>query len=311
MSSILNVAPYRPTEAAQWDQCVRDSECACLLFYRSYMDYHADRFTDASLTARLNDRLIGIFPASVDMGGACSHGGLTFGGWQFLPGLSVEIRQQVHATAIAFFRQAGCPKVLIRVMPKFFFSNLACIDEWERPGAAIIRTMTGAAVDLSAPEKLGAKRRPRVTKALESLEFSVATVDEFWPILVEVLATRHGVPPVHSLEEMKLLQNRFPENIIAYKATRDKAILAGAIIYLSRDIAHIQYMATSLEGRAAHALDALIVWLMRSYAGRLRWLSMGISNERDGRINQGLLDYKLSFGACPFPHHVIEYDFKE
>ena len=127
-------------------------------------------------------------------------------------------------------------------------------------------------------------------------------------MLVEVLAARHGVPPVHTLEEMKLLQKRLPAQILAYKATQNQFILAGAIIYLSRDVAHVQYMATSLTGRATHALDGLLVWLMRAYAGRLRWLSLGISNERDGQINQGLLDYKLSFGANPFAHEVREYN---
>jgi hypothetical protein len=304
------IAQYQPDEAAEWDRCVCESEGACLLFYRSYMDYHSDRFADASLTARLDGRLVGVFPASASKDGVCSHGGLTFGGWQFVTALPMESRRHIHTATLGHYRQRGHGKLAIRVLPRFFL-NVLGTDDRDSTGMTEVRTLTGAAVDLSLPEKLGVKRRPRVAKALESHEFSPSSIEEFWPLLVEVLAARHGVPPVHTLEEMKLLQKRFPDQILAYKATQNQFILAGAIIYLSRDVAHVQYMATSLAGRATHALDALLVWLMRTYAGRLGWLSLGISNERDGQINQGLLDYKLSFGAMPFAHDIQEYDLSQ
>lgn len=301
------IAPYQPAQAAQWDRVVSESECACLLFYRGYMDYHADRFVDASLVARLDGRLVGVFPASAEEDSVHSHGGLTFGGWQFIATLPLDIRQQIHSATIQLYHDMGFARVTVRSMPKFFL-DVTGGKEWDRKGVAVIRTLTGAAVDLSLPESLGVKRRPRAVKALKCHEFSNSSAEEFWPVLKEVLAVRHGVSPVHSLEEMKLLQGRFPEQIRVFKATREERILAGAIVYLSCNVAHIQYMATSLEGRASHALDGLIIWLMRTYAGRLRWLSMGTSNERNGQINQGLLDYKLSFGATPFPHDIQEYD---
>lgn len=301
------IAPYQPDEAAQWDRCVCESQSACLLFYRSYMDYHADRFADASLTARLDDRLVGVFPASAGKDGVCSHGGLTFGGWQFVPALPVEIRRQIHAATLDHYRQRGHVKLVIRVMPRFFL-DVSGADERDSTGMTEAHTLTGAAVDLSLPEKLGVKRRPRAAKSLLHHEFMPSTVEEFWPLLMEVLAARHGVTPTHSLEEINFLQKRLPGQIFTFKATQGQRLLAGAILYLSRDVAHVQYMATSPEGRDTHALDGLLVWLMRAYAGRLRWLSMGTSNERDGQINQGLLDYKLSFGAMPFEHDIQEYD---
>lgn len=302
---MLTVAPYQPAEGTYWDQCVRESEGGCLLFHRGYMDYHADRFADASLTARIEDRLVGVFPASAGADGVASHGGLTFGGWQFVPGVTPELKGQAHAAALSLYRQAGHAKLITRAMPAFFHADT---DEWWRPGLAGIRKLTGAAVDLSSPERLGAKRRPCAVKALGSHEFKASSAEEFWPLLEEVLLARHGVAPTHSLAEMTLLEARFPGKIMTFKAVQDGRMLAGVMLYVSRDVAHVQYMATSLAGRASHALDGLLVWLMREYAPRLRWLSMGTSNEKDGSINQGLLDYKLSFGAVPFAHEVREYD---
>lgn len=290
-----------------WDRCVCESEGACLLFYRSYMDYHADRFTDASLTARIDGRLIGVFPATVGKDGVCSHGGLTFGGWQFVPALPVEIRRQIHAEMLNHYYQRGHVKLVVRFMPRFFLDDSGA-EVWNHMGMTAVRTLTGAAVDLSLPEKLGVKRRSRAAKSLLTHEFMPSTVEEFWPLLMDVLAARHGVTPTHSLEEINLLLKRLPGQILTFKATQGQSLRAGAILFLSRDVAHVQYMATSPEGRDTHALDGLLVWLMRAYAGRLRWLSMGTSNERSGQINQGLLDYKLSFGAMPFEHDIQEYD---
>lgn len=307
MSQMLTVAPYQPDEAARWDQLVRDSESACILFYRGYMDYHADRFADASLTARLDGRLVGVFPASFDKGDVSSHGGLTFGGWQFTPGLEVEIKRQAHELTLLHYRTVGRQKLIIRVMPRFFL-ECASTEPWMLSGLSGVSMLTGAAVDLSVLEKLGAKRRPRVEHALRAHEFAASSAEEFWPVLEEVLAARHGVAPTHSLAEIKLLESRFPGQILTYKAVNEKRLLAGAVLYASRDVVHVQYMATSLAGRDTHALDGLLVWLRRAYAGRLRWLSMGTSNERDGQINRGLLDYKLSFGAMPFAHDTHQYD---
>lgn len=307
MNRMLNVSRYQPSEAAQWDQFIRDSECSCLLFYRGYMDYHADRFEDASLTARLDGQLIGVMPASLSEDGVFSHGGLTFGGWQFGQGLSAELRRQVHLASLDYYRQDSRKKLVIRALPGFFQPCLGA-EEWWRVGMTAERALTGAAVDLSVPEKLGVKRRPCAVKALNTHEFAATSVEEFWPLLEEVLRARHGAAPTHSLEEVQLLQERFPDQILTYKATQEHKILAGVVLFVSRDVAHVQYMATSLEGRASHALDGLLVWLMRANVGRLRWLSMGTSNERDGRINQGLFDYKLSFGAMPFLHDIREYD---
>ena len=302
---MLTVAPYQPAEGTYWDLCVRESEGACLLFHRGYMDYHADRFADASLTARIAGRLVGVFPASAGAEGVASHGGLTFGGWQFVPGVTPALKGQAHAAVLSLYRQAGHAKLITRAMPAFFHADA---DEWWRPGLAGIRKLTGAAVDLSLPERLGAKRRPCAVKALGSHEFKASSAEEFWPLLEEVLLARHGVAPTHSLAEMTLLEARFPGKIMTFKAVQDHRMLAGVMLYVSRDVAHVQYMATSLAGRASHALDGLLVWLMREYAPRLRWLSRGTSNEKDGSINQGLLDYKLSFGADPFAHEVREYD---
>ena len=43
---------YGPGDRAAWDAFVRASKNGNFLFLRDYMEYHRDRFEDASLVAR-------------------------------------------------------------------------------------------------------------------------------------------------------------------------------------------------------------------------------------------------------------------
>ena len=73
---------YGAEEARTWDLAVTASRQGTFLLMRHYMDYHADRFTDASLLFYdgSHGRLRGVLPATVDGDTAVSHGGLTYGG---------------------------------------------------------------------------------------------------------------------------------------------------------------------------------------------------------------------------------------
>ena len=78
----MEVKRYGAEEARTWDLAVTASRQGTFLLMRHYMDYHADRFTDASLLFYdgSHGRLRGVLPATVDGDTAVSHGGLTYGG---------------------------------------------------------------------------------------------------------------------------------------------------------------------------------------------------------------------------------------
>ena len=45
--------------------------------------------------------------------------------------------------------------------------------------------------------------------------------EAFWQVLADNLMNKYGVKPVHSLQEIELLQERFPQNIQLYQAVRE------------------------------------------------------------------------------------------
>ena len=77
---MFQITPYHSSEYEKWNAFVERSKNATFLFDRHYMDYHADRFQDASLMFYLEGRLVALLPAHKDGDTLCSHNGLTYGG---------------------------------------------------------------------------------------------------------------------------------------------------------------------------------------------------------------------------------------
>jgi len=118
-----------------------------------------------------------------------------------------------------------------------------------------------------------------------------------------VLSTRHDVEPVHTVEEMRLLAGKFPENIKLHLCYNAGALLAGAVVFVNHQVAHTQYLANSDEGKRCGALDYLLQHLINTVYSDKAYFSFGISTEKGGQIlNSGLLQSKEGFGARGVVH---------
>ena len=62
---MIEIKPYTPGCLEEWDRFVDDSKTPLFMFKRGFMDYHSDRFVDASLMFYYNSELIAILPASL------------------------------------------------------------------------------------------------------------------------------------------------------------------------------------------------------------------------------------------------------
>lgn len=177
-----------------------------------------------------------------------------------------------------------------------------------RREAKIIRREVSPVIALGRTLRYGHGKRTNIRKAAEaglayerSIEFEV-----FHAILVSALG-RHGVQPVHSAEELRLLAARFPLNIHLYVARGKGKIVAATLLYKNELVVHTQYMANSERGREVGALDGLIDHLITKVYADKRFLSFGISTEREGQaLNEGLLRSKEGFGATGLVHDWYE-----
>jgi hypothetical protein len=129
----------------------------------------------------------------------------------------------------------------------------------------------------------------------------------FWRVLEKVLSVRHGARAVHSIDEIKMLQNRFSQNIRLFAAFYEGEMVAGVVVFASKTVAHSQYIASTALGRELGALDLVFSQLIDDVFLEKPWFSFGISTESQGNVlNIGLIEQKEGFGARACIQHFYE-----
>lgn len=298
----LDITRYEPADRDRWDAFVEQSKNGTFLFFRRYMDYHADRFTDHSLLVHgPGGRIAAVLPAHRTGPTLVSHGGLSYGGFVSGGRMTQTLMLAVFEALFAHARTEGLTKLTYKPVPHIYHATPAEEDLYclYTRGARLSARDVTTVVTRSCRPALQERRRRALQRARRR-SIDVRTSDDyptFWPILSRNLETRYGLQPVHSIAEIQLLAGRFPHEIKLYAAYDAGAMLAGAVVYLTRTTCHLQYNAATEEGRAAGALDTIIERLFDEYAEK-PFLDFGVSTEAGGaRLNTGLVDYKEGFGA--------------
>jgi hypothetical protein len=276
------------------------------------MEYHSDRFVDFSLLVHdTRSRLVALLPASRRDGVLVSHGGLTYGGVVSDTSMTARRMLDVFDTCLGYMRDEGIDRLVYKCVPHIYHSVPAEEDVYALflRGAQLVRRDLSSVIDTRRPLPLR-NLRLRVLKRARSAGLLVEQTDafdRFWPVLEQNLAARYARRPVHTVEEISYLAERFPENVVLLACTCGDDILAGAVLYLSGNVCHVQYNAASHEGRRTGALDLVLAAVIERFSPSLRWIDFGISTDRDGHyLNEGLVDYKEGFGA-----RAVNYDSYE
>lgn len=308
----MEVRPYEASLAGAWNAFNAGARNGHLLFDRGFMDYHADRFADASLMAFEGERLVGLAPANLSGETVWSHQGLTFGGLVVDDARAVEVAAMLDACAAAWAGQ-GARTLVYKALPPIYQRRPAQEDlSWLfRRGARLVRRDLGTAIDLTEPGPVSS-RRARGARKAAGAGVTFARSDrwsDYWAVLESVLEARHGAAATHSLAEITLLAGRFPEAISLHTAEREGEVLAGVVMFRSGPVAHAQYIAAGEAGRALGALDGLFLHLIEGERGVRRWFDFGHSTTDQGHtLNEGLMRQKEEFGGGGVVHDVYELD---
>ncbi len=302
---MIEIRPYNADrDRRDWDDFVSTSRNATFLMSRGYMDYHACRFHDASLIAR-DDRghILAMLPACREGDTLYSHRGLTYGGW-LLPPRRCDTLDMLEITEILrqHLKGEGIRKLVYKPIPHIYHSRPAEEDLYAliRAGASVTSANVSSVIDLTNPIAFDQGARQRARKAQKAgIQCSHSDDwEKFWDILSQLLQSRYGAKPVHTLDEIRMLAARFPQNIRLHTATADGELLAGIVIYNTGLVAHSQYTAATPRGKELSAVTALYHTLIEDYTPHCRYFDFGTSNEDGGReVNPGLLRQKCSYGA--------------
>lgn len=310
----MKIDRYTSSDRERWNEFVRGSRNGTFLVDRGYMDYHADRFDDHSLLAcEDGGRLLALLPAHASGDQLVSHGGLTYGGFIVDDRMTASSMLDLFKAATAEMRGLGFRMLVYKSIPHIYHRLPAEEDQYAlfRAGAQLVRRDHLAVVDYRAPRTLQERRQRSVRKAAK-LGLVVRQTDDFaafWEILAANLESRHGVRPVHTVEEIVLLQSSFPERIRLFAAYDGGAMRAGVVVYVSDFVCHAQYIGASGEGRDQGALDLIFDDLIERFSDVTRYFDFGTSTERSGTfLNSGLAEFKEGFGARTVIHDHYELD---
>lgn len=309
---MLSVRPYAPADAGAWDATVAQSRNGNLLHRRGYMDYHADRFADASLVVEKGGEMVAVFPANADGAQVASHGGLTYAGLISSRALRAGAALEAFERIGEHYRALGMTRLLYKAVPHIFHAYPAEEDLYalHRLGAQLVRRDLSSVIALQEDFDFTAERRRAIAKARkEGLRVAAGgDLADFHALLTRVLAA-HDVPPTHSLAELRLLCSRFPESIVLHEVRDGGELLAAALVYDLGPAAHTQYLAASERGRQRHALSLLLAELIETVYAHKRHFSFGISTEQAGRVlNGGLVEQKERFGARAVVHDFYRWE---
>lgn len=298
----LTVKPYDASEADAWNAFVAASRNGTFLHDRRFMEYHAHRFHDASLMVKRAGKVLALLPANRSETQVVSHGGLTYGGVIVGNDMRTGLMLETMAAISAYLRQTGATQLIYKPTPHFYHSAPVEEDLYalSRLGGRLIQTDASAAIPLSRRPKESQSRRQAAKRAAKE-GFVVSETQDwsaFWGILTDVLAERHEAAPTHSLAEIEQLAQSFPSRIRLFGAMQGNTMQAGVVSFDCGRCIHIQYIAGNPEGRAAGAIDAIILHLIQSVFADRDWFDFGISTTEGGAVlNPGLAQQKEMFGA--------------
>ena len=298
----LSVRKYSPEQKKEWNLFVEESKNGTFLLMRDYMEYHSDRFTDYSLMVYCENKLVALLPASIHSDEVRSHGGLTYGGFIVNRKMTAQLMLSVFETVTAYLKGEGIKRLIYKRVPYVFYNYPSDEDLYAlfRYGAKLTARNISTSILLSDRIRFNERRRRNVKKAVKrNLAFRQSyDYKAYFDVLEEVLASRHGAKPVHTVSEMEYLANQFPDNIKLYASYCGDIMLAGVIIYETPFVAHTQYIASSFDGRNCGALDFCFDKLVNEVYTEKVYFDFGTSNEERGQyLNEGLIEQKQEFGA--------------
>ena len=313
MSNInVDVISYSPRYKGLWDNFVTASKNGVFLFYRDYMEYHSDRFKDHSLIFLRNGKVIGLLPGNIKNGAAlCTHEGLTFGGVISGYDTKTSVMLGIFDALIKHCQEHAIKEIVYKAIPYIYHSVPANEDLYAlfRHNAKLMARNASSCIYLPEAPKFSDSRKDNIRKAKKNHLIVKESEDfaTFMQIVEGTLAERHGVKPVHSVDEIRLLASMFPDNIKLFASYKDGRMLAGTLIYESGNVAHVQYAANSKEGWNMGAQDIIEDYLINEYYKGKRYYDFGISTEKLGQVlNLGLIARKEGFGASTVNYDIYQ-----
>ena len=303
---------YQKSDFELWNAFIDKAKNATFLFNRNFMEYHNNRFTDYSLIIESENKWVAVMPANVVDDQVFSHQGLSYGGLIYGERTKLLAVIEVFKNILIFLQKNQIQKLQMKLTPSFYTDFPS--DELNYVlfllDSRLTRRDTHAVIDLNKQFQITKGRMEGVSKGrkLNLVVKEEPNFEAFWnQILIPNLSETHQAKPVHSLQEIQYLHERFPNNIRQFNVYHDDKLVAGTTIFETKNVAHAQYISGNEDKAKLGSVDFLYYHLITNVFNKKKFFDFGISNINEGKtLNGGLSFWKESFGS-----HIITQDFYE
>ncbi|MEO9501558.1 MAG: hypothetical protein ABJN73_14260 [Nonlabens ulvanivorans] len=301
----ITIQKYYPKNAITWNAFIKQSCNGTFLLDRNFMNYHQDRFEDASLMVYYNDKLVACVPGNSVGDQFYSHQGLTYGGVFMKLETSNELMIAI-LTEIIFYLKTHYLSVEIRWQPAIYNKHhLHTIKQIEFLDFNTYQALHNLHLNLRNEFNISSKKTSGYRNGkFDELRLVINNDFKiFWDDILEPqLKARHQTSPVHSLAEIELLASRFPDQIKQFLVYESDNLLAGVTFFIKGTIVKSQYAAATLDGMKKSALDFLYIEASKKFKDlNYNYIDYGHVNESDGSVNRGLQRFKEELGAINQP----------
>lgn len=315
---MYKIKQYNSSYKEKWDEFLKNSKNGTFLLERDYVEYHMDRFPDTSfLILDKNEKIRAILPGTILNNTYYTHKGLTYGGF-------ILHRDSKISDVIEYFeilnielRKGGIREVIYKCIP-FIYSNYPSEEDeyilFNILNAQIQSISISSVVDLKRALKFNKLRKRSINKAKRyDLIIEIdKNIEEFWKILSENLKKTYNTSPVHTLNEILYLKEKFPKNIEIYTVKKGDEVIAGVVNYIMKEVVHVQYISANVLGKEISALDYLFDYLIKEKYKDKKYFDFGTSTEENGKVlNGGLVFQKEGFGGRAVNYKQYKYKLED
>jgi hypothetical protein len=308
---MISLKQYNPKDKQIWDNIIRESRNGTFLFYRDYMDYHSDRFEDASFIIYRKNKPVAVILGYINNKTYYSHAGLTYGGIISTSKVGIEDSILIFNILIDKLKENGIIKLVYKPVPIIYHTIPAQEDIYclYKLGAQKIGCNLSSTIFQMEKIKFIESRKSGIRKALKNsiLIYESDDYNSFWDILSENLLKQYDKKPVHSLSEISYLKSKFPENIKLFVAKINREIIAGTVLFITGKVIHTQYISANEKGKEIGALDLLFDNLINKTYIDYPIFDFGQSTEDNGNyLNNSLIFQKEGFGGRGVTYDIYE-----
>lgn len=307
---------YKSEDYLLWNAFLDTAKNATFLFHRDFMEYHADRFQDFSLMVFEGDKLVAVLPANRVEDVVFSHQGLTYGGLVLGKKSKLSSTIDVYKAVLKFLFDNTIVKLSIKEIPSIYctvFSNevnyLSHICK-----SQLIMKHAISVISLQQDSAISKSRRECINRGKKNglIIKEETNFDVFWnQLLIPNLREKYNAVPVHSANEISLLQKRFPENIRHFNVYHDNELVAGTTVFITDKVVKPQYISGNEHNNELGSLDFLYDYLISTFSKGKNYFDFGPSHENKGQnIVASINFWKESFGAKSVVQDFYEVETK-